>query len=121
MSFTGICKAAVVAALTLAAVPQGVMLPLVVGGSVLVAGEAVAGNHIPGIYTVIKHGKTAVAKGVSDEKGEVRFEGLKPGDYTVTVGENEPQAFSIKKRGIIVIILVEGKKHKYVGHVTLLR
>lgn len=123
MGFVKSCKAGVVAALALAAVPQGVALPLLAGGMILVAGEAVAQNAIPGVGTVVKKkpGDASIAKGVSDEKGEVRFEGLEPGDYTVTVGENKPQDFSIKEKGIIVIIMVEGEKHKYVGHVTLLR
>ncbi len=99
------------------------MLPLLSGGLVLAAGEAVAGATIPGVGTVVKRkpGDASIAKDVSDEKGEVRFEGLEPGDYTVTVGENKPQDFSIKEKGIVVIIVVEGEKHKYLGHVTLLR
>jgi uncharacterized surface anchored protein len=121
MGFVKSCKAAVVAALTLAGVPQGVMLPLVVGGVVFTEGEAMAQTGVPGIGTVVKKkpGNPSIAKGVSDEKGEVRFEGLEPGDYTVTVGENKPQDFGIKEKGIVVIIVVEGEKHKYVGHVTL--
>ncbi len=123
MGFVKSCKAAVVAALALAGVPQGVMLPLVAGGMVFTAGEALAQTVIPGVGTVVKKkpGDASIAKGVSDENGEVRFEGLEPGDYTVTVGENKPQDFSIKEKGIVVIIVVEGEKHKYVGHVTLLR
>jgi uncharacterized surface anchored protein len=123
MGFGKSCKAGVVAALALAGVPQGVALPLLAGGMVFAAGEAMAANTIPGVGTVIKKkpGDSAIAKGVSDEKGEVRFEGLEPGDYTVTVGENKPQDFSIKEKGIVVIIVVEGTEHEYVGHVTLLR
>ena len=123
MGFVKSCKAAVVAALALAAVPQGVALPLLAGGMVFAASEAVAQGTVPGVGTVVKKkpGNSPIAKGVSDEKGEVRFEGLEPGDYTVTVGENKPQDFSIKEKGIIVIIMVEGTEHEYIGHVTLLR
>jgi hypothetical protein len=123
IGFVKSCKAGVLAAMTLGVLPQGVMLPLLSGGLVLAAGEAVAGATIPGVGTVVKRkpGDASIAKDVSDEKGEVRFEGLEPGDYTVTVGENKPQDFSIKEKGIVVIIVVEGEKHKYLGHVTLLR
>jgi uncharacterized surface anchored protein len=123
MGFVKSCKAGVVAALALAGVPQGVALPLLAGGIVFTAGEAVAQSTVPGVGHVVKKkpGNGPVAKGVSDENGEVRFEGLEPGDYTVTVGENKPQDFSIKEKGIIVIIMVEGTEHEYVGHVTLLR
>jgi hypothetical protein len=123
MGFVKSCKAAVVAALALAAVPQGVALPLLAGGMFFTAGEALAQTGIPGVGIVVKKKPrdAPIAKEVSDENGEVRFEGLEPGDYTVTVGENKPQDFSIKEKGIIVIIMVEGTEHEYVGHVTLLR
>jgi hypothetical protein len=124
MGFVKSCKAAVVAALALAAVPQGVALPLLAGGMVFAAGEAVAADAVPGIVVILKLGKTVVAKAVTDEKGEARFEGLKPVEYSVFVGDNDPIPCFGEEGGsgtIIAIVAVEGTKHEYVGHVTLLR
>ncbi len=98
------------------------MTALSAGGVVLMAGEAMATSNIPGVGTVVKKhpGPRAIAKGVSDDNGEVVFK-LEPGEYTVTVGNNRPQDFKIGRGKSGIKVVVTGTKEEYVGHVTLLR
>lgn len=89
------------------------------GAAMLLAGEAIAGNNIPGVGVIIKSGSVTVARAVSDENGEATFR-LEPGEYTVTIGNLVTPLF-IKLRTRDVKVVVTGTKHNYVGHVTVLR
>ncbi len=93
------------------------------GGMVVLAGEAMAQTVIPGVGVIVKKnpGSGAIVKGVSDDNGEVVFDGLEAGEFTVTVGTNRPQSFTISKGGGGIKVVVTGKAHNYTGHVTLLR
>ncbi|MFN0192039.1 MAG: hypothetical protein ACKVP5_08690 [Aestuariivirga sp.] len=93
------------------------------GGMVVLAGEAMASTTLPGVGIVIKKkpGNAPIAKGASDDNGEMVFERLEAGEYTVTVGKNRPQSFTIGQGGGGIKVVVKGTKEKYVGHVTLLR
>lgn len=125
MTISKTAKAFALAAALLTTAFSGSSLQVVAlgaGGVVLMAGEAMAGASIPGVYTVVKKkpGNASIAKGVSDDNGEVVFK-LEPGDYSVTVGQNRPQNFTIGRGQTGIKVVVTGEKHKYVGHVTLLR
>lgn len=78
---------------------------------------------VPGIGAVVRHreSKALIAEGVSDKKGQIIFKDLEPGKYIVTVGDNKPQNFTIRKGDNGIVVIVFSKKHNYVGHVTLLR
>ena len=92
------------------------------GGAVMLAGEAMAQNQVPGVGIIVKKkpGNGPIANGVSDDNGEVVFK-LEPGEYSVTVGRNRPQDFKIGRGQSGIKVVVTGNKEKYVGHVTLLR
>jgi hypothetical protein len=92
------------------------------GGVMLMAGEAMASTNLPGVGIVIKRkpGNAPIAKGVSDDSGEVVFK-LEPGEYSISVGDNKPQDFKIGKGQRGIKVAVTGTKEEYVGHVTLLK
>jgi hypothetical protein len=98
------------------------VMALGAGGVMMMAGEAMAQNTIPGVGVIIKKnpGGGAIVKGVSDDNGEVAFK-LEAGDYSVTVGDNKQQDFTIAKGQSGIKVVVTGTKEEYVGHVTLLR
>lgn len=93
------------------------------GGILVLSGEAMAQTAIPGVGSVVKKkpGNSPIASGVSDDNGEVVFKGLEAGEYTVTVGRNRPQSFTIGKGGGGIKVTVVGTKEQYEGIITPLR
>ena len=90
------------------------------GALALTAGAAMAQSQVPGVGIIIKRkpGNAPIARGVSDANGAVSFK-LEPGAYSVTVGRNKPQNFTIAKGQTGVQIVVWGTKESYVGKITV--
>lgn len=99
----------------------------------LTAGQAMAQTVIPGVGTVVKKkpGDSPIAKGTSNEEGNLEYTGLEPGAYSVCFADDEGKGGScadvrVGKKGTIRAQTVFDEKRKeanpeYTGHVTLLR
>jgi hypothetical protein len=126
MNFSRSTKAFALATALLTAAFSGTALQVTAlgaGGVMLMAGEATARNNVPGVGTVVKKrrgGGVHIAEAVTDENGEVVFT-LEPGEYSITVGNNKPQDFTIGEGQHRIKVVVTGIKKNYVGHVTLMR
>jgi hypothetical protein len=125
MNFSQPAKAFALATALLATTFSGTGLQVTAlgaGGIMLMADEAMASNNVPGVGGIVKKkpGNGPIAKGVSDDNGEMVFK-LDPGEYSVTVGNNRPQDFKIGRGKTGIKVVVTGTKEEYVGHVTLLR
>lgn len=63
----------------------------------------------------------AVQKMKTDPRGEAVFGGLEPGRYELTLAVKDPVSIDVPRGKTRIKVWATGKKHNYVGHVTLLR
>lgn len=80
----------------------------------------IPGVGVPGVGVVVKHGPKVAARGATDRNGIFRAK-LQPGSYSLIIDGQSPQPVEVPKSAGGVSVAVSGKKHNYVGHVTLLR
>ncbi len=84
---------------------------------------AVIADSIEGVRAVISttDGGAVIAEGLSDPQGSVVFRGLAEGRYWLKVASGKPKQIEVPQGKSGILVVVTGKPHSYVGHVTLLR
>lgn len=110
-----------VVALALAAICAGSMASAEVARKVAVA-EAVS-ESAAGVRIVVLSptGEEVGAEASTDAAGQAIFKGLKPGHYQLQIADGAPSDFEVPKNKSDIVVILQGRKHNYVGHVTLLR
>lgn len=130
------CDVAMTRRLVLGRAASGLALALTLGALTLGARPALAdkdtgegGNGadveeapIADLVILLRPLKTgAVQKMKTDPRGEAVFGGLEPGRYELTLAGKDPVSIDVPRGKTRIKVWASGKKHNYVGHVTLLR
>jgi hypothetical protein len=130
------CDVAMTRRLVLGRAASGLALALTLGATTLGARPALAdegtgegGNGadveeapIADLLILLRPLKTGNAQKMkTDARGEAVFGGLEPGRYELTLAGKDPISIDVPRGKTRIKVWATGKKHNYVGHVTLLR